>query len=113
MANACAYLVGSGMPLHSVCDYTAVRGKVAIVGRVGGADMTFGINALLEKNIDLYTIVDCGKNYSSAINLLANRTVEVGSLYDRIVAFENAPEVFETLASPSYENPLKTLIKIA
>lgn len=110
MANACVYMTGSGMPLISACDYTAPRGKIAIVGRTGSeSELACNINALLEKNIDLHTVVDCGKNYPSAINLLANHTVSVDTLYDNIVSFDKVPEMYENYSAD--ESRLKTLIK--
>ncbi len=112
MANACVYMGNSGMPLQSVCDYTATRGKVAVVGRIGERDLTLGVNALLEKNLDLYTVVDCGKNYSSAINLLANRTVTVENLCESVVPFDKVPEAFEELTNGSVASTLKTIVKM-
>ena len=111
MANSCVYLTGSGMPLSSACDYTAARGKIAIVGRASGeSELACSMSALLDKNIDIHTVVDCGKNYSTAINLLANHTVTVDTLYDKIVSFDKVPEMYEALLSE--DNKLKTLIKI-
>lgn len=112
MASACAYMVNSGMPVQSVCDYTAYRGKVAIVGKASEKDVSFGVNGLLDKNLDLYTVVDCGKNYSSAINLLANDTVSVEALCERIVPFDKAPEAYESLTADNGSILLKTLIQI-
>ena len=112
MANACAYLVNSHMPLQSAWDYTAVGGRVAIVGKNGIGDLNCNLNNMLEKNIDLYTVVDCGKNYSSAINLLANRTVTVNSLYENIIPFAEAQSAYDSLVSGRDDSQFKTLIKI-
>ncbi|MCX4314100.1 MAG: zinc-binding dehydrogenase, partial [Clostridia bacterium] len=71
MADACAYLVDSGLPLQSACDYTAVHGRIAVIGRAGESGLNCNVSELLKKDLDLFTVVDCGKNYSSAINLLA------------------------------------------
>lgn len=111
MADACAYLVNSGMPLQSAWDYTAMRGRVAVIGNQGVGDLNCNVNGMLEKNINLYTVVDCGKNYSSAINLLANHTVKVESLYDTVVPFADIQTAYETLSNAD-ESPFKTLIKI-
>lgn len=112
MANACAYLVDSRMPIQSAWDYTAVGGRVAIVGKNGIGDLNCNLNNMLEKNIDLYTVVDCGKNYSSAINLLANRTVTVNSLYENIVPFADVQSAYDSLLSDRDDSQFKTLIKI-
>lgn len=112
MADACAYLVGSGLSMQNVCDYTATRGKIAVIGKTIDADITCGVKGLLDKNLDLYTVVDCGKYYSAAINLLANRTVSVDLLYDKIVPFAEAPGAYEQLSNGTDDGALKTLIKI-
>ncbi|MCH5155344.1 MAG: alcohol dehydrogenase catalytic domain-containing protein [Clostridiales bacterium] len=112
MASACAYLSDSQMSLQSAWDYTAVRGRVAIVGKNAMADLNCNLNGMLEKNINLYTVVDCGKNYSSAINLLANRTVTVDSLCGSTVAFNDIPSAYEQLLGDHGDSRFKTLIKI-
>ncbi|MDE6028866.1 MAG: alcohol dehydrogenase catalytic domain-containing protein [Clostridiales bacterium] len=112
MASACAYLTNSQLPLQSACDYTSPRGRVAVIGRNGITDLNCNVNGLLEKNIDLYTVTDCGKNYSSAINMLANHTVSVESLYDNVVSFADVPAAYESMLGDNGNNRFKTLIKI-
>lgn len=112
MASACAYMVDCGLPVQSVCDYTAMRGKVAIVGRSGEKDASLNINSLIEKNLELRTVVDCGKNYSTAINLLANHTVKVDALCGRVVPFEEAPAAYEELTGENGHTRFKTLFKM-
>ncbi|MBD5132805.1 MAG: alcohol dehydrogenase catalytic domain-containing protein [Clostridiales bacterium] len=112
MASSCAYLTSSDMPVSSICDYTARRGKVAIIGRATKSDLPITVSALLEKNLDMFTVVDCGKNYQTAINLLANHTVQVESLYEQIADFDNVPEIYDRLCANGTDNTLKTLIKI-
>lgn len=112
MASACAYLTGAHMPLQSAWDYTAVHGRVAVIGKNGGGELNCHLNGMLEKDIDLYTVVDCGKNYSSAINLLANRTVSVDQLYDNVVQFADIQKAYDSLLNESDDSRFKTLIKI-
>lgn len=111
-ADACAYMLQSALPMQSVCDYTARGGRAAVVGRFGKNDLTCKVNDLLDRNIDLYTVVECSKNYSTAINLLANRTVNVDGLHETPVPFDKTPEIYETLLAAPDEYPLKTLIKM-
>ncbi len=112
MADACAYMVESGLPLQSACDYTAVHGRIAVIGRSSGATLNCNVSELLKKDLDLFTVVDCGKNYSSAINLLANHTVSIESLCERIVPFDEVPEMFEALSGDGGDYQLKTVVKI-
>ncbi len=99
MADACAYIVSSSMPLQNVFDYTSKRGRVAIVGGLNGEDLKCSLNGMVEKNIDLVTVTDCGKNYPSAINMLANKTVSVDMLKKRIVTFAEVPDVFDATSA--------------
>lgn len=112
MADSCAYFIGSGMPIQSACDYTAARGKIAVIGKYAEGALTCDVSALLEKRLDLFTVTDCGKNYSSAINLLANKTVTVELLHGDAVPFDKAAEAYERLSSGADDGSLKTLIKI-
>ncbi|MCH5162279.1 MAG: alcohol dehydrogenase catalytic domain-containing protein [Clostridiales bacterium] len=101
MADACAYMATSTVPLTNAFDYCCKRGRVAIVGRSANLRDEFkcNIGALIEKNLDLITVTDCGKNYPSAINMLANRTVSVEMLPKHIVPFAEAPAAIENIAS--------------
>lgn len=112
MADACAYFVNSGLPLQSACDYTKSRGKIAVIGNAGEANLTCNVSDLLRKNLDLFTVVDCGKNFSSAINLLANRTVSVEALCEKTVSFADVPEMFEAMSENEESAPLKTIVKM-
>lgn len=111
MADACAYHVVSGMPVQNVFDYTAVHGRVALVGKLNESDLNCNLGAFFDKDLSLVTVAHCGRNYPSAINMLANRTVSVDMLYDRIVPFADVPKTFEGLVSDP-ENVVKVLVKI-
>lgn len=111
MADACAYLTSSTMPLQNVFDYTCRRGKIALVGKLFENELKCNLSTLVEKNLELVTITECGKNYSSAINMLANHTVSVEMLYDRIVDFSDVPQIMESLAAESDET-VKLLVKM-
>lgn len=112
MADACAYLVSSTMPLQNVVDYTAKRGKIALVGRLNGEELKCSLNGLVEKSIDIVTVTDCGKNYPSAINMLANHTVSVDMLPKRIVPFNDVAEEFEKLDADTESHGEKLIIKV-
>jgi len=112
MADSCAYFVNSGLPLQSACDYTATHGRIAVIGNAGDAAASCNVGDLLRKDLDLFTVVDCGKHYPSAINLLANHTVLVDSLMEGVVSFDEVPQMFEKLSDSDDIAPLKTLVKL-
>lgn len=111
MADACAYMPSSDVPLHSAFDFCKKRGRVAIVGRADGRELKCGLKGFVEKNLDLVTVTDCGKNYPSAINMLANRTVNVDMIKTRIVPFADAPDAIEKALDTSSAVE-KLLIKV-
>ena len=100
MADACAYMTSSTVPLTNAFDYCSKGGRVAIVGRAASVngDMKCNIAPLLERKLDLFTVADCGRNYPTAINMLANRTVTVDMLPTHIVPFAEAGEAVEKIA---------------
>ncbi len=95
MADACAFISSSSVPLQNAFDYCCKRGRVAVVGSAK-RDLKCNLGALMEKNLDLFTVTDCGKNYPSAINMLANKTVSVDMLPMRTISFDAVPEAFES-----------------
>lgn len=113
MADACAFMPSSTVPLTNALDYCCNGGRVAIVGRAASTrgDMRCNLAQLLEKNLDLFTVTDCGKNYSAAINMLANRTVAVDMLPTHIVTFDKAGEAIENAAQDNSATE-KLLVKV-
>lgn len=111
MADACAYHVVSGMSVQNVFDYTAVHGRVALVGKLNESELNCNLATFFDKDLRLVTVADCGRNYPSAINMLANHTVSVDMLCDRVVPFAEAPKALEELASDP-ANAVKILIKM-
>ncbi len=112
MGDACAYFVSSSMPLQNIVDYTAVRGRIALVGRLNDEELKCNLNGFVEKNLNIVTVTDCGKNYPSAINMLANRTVKVDMLSHRVVSFNDVAAEFERLGSADGAIGEKILVKI-
>ena len=111
MADASAYLLSSTMPLQNVFDCTARGGRIALVGRPNVDDLKCNLSGLVAKHLDLITVADCGKNYPSAINMLANNTVKTDVLPSRTIGFADVPAAFEEIASNGTED-VRVLVKI-
>ncbi len=101
MADACAFITSSTVPLANAFDYCCKGGRLALVGRAAGlrGELKCNLASLFEKNLDIYTVTDCGKNYPTAINMLANRTVTVDMLPTRVVPFAEAGQAIEACAA--------------
>ncbi|MDE7463393.1 MAG: alcohol dehydrogenase catalytic domain-containing protein [Clostridiales bacterium] len=112
MADACAFMSSSTVPLANAFDYCCKNGRVAIVGRAASMqdDLKCSLITLLEKNLDIFSVTDCGKNYPSAINMLANRTVAVDMLPTNIVPFAEAGEAIEKQSAD--DGAGKLLVKV-
>lgn len=111
MADASAFMLNSSMPVQNIFDITANGGRIALVGMLNNCDLKCNLSQFVDKKHSLTTVTDCGKNYPSAINMLANRTVAVDSLYSEITKFADVPDAFERFAADP-NVPLKHLIKI-
>ncbi|MCH5351377.1 MAG: alcohol dehydrogenase catalytic domain-containing protein [Clostridiales bacterium] len=113
MGDACAYFISSKMPLKNIIDYTARRGKVALVGKSNGVELTCSLGGFLEKNLDIITVTDCGKNYPSAINMLANHTVKVDMLSNHTISFGDVVAEFERMGATENDGGNdKVLVKL-
>ena len=111
MADACAYLLSTTMPLQNVFDFTTRFGRVALVGRLNADELKCNISRLVTKRLDLINVADCGKNYPSAINMLANHTVRTDVLSPRVIDFSDVPAAFEEIAANDIGSA-KLLVKI-
>ncbi len=111
MANACAYIVSSTMPLRNSFDITAKHGRVALVGNSRAEELKVDLGGMLEKGIDLLTVTSCGKNYPSAINMLANRTVSVDMLPRHEVSFADAGKALDDGIAGNDEGKILVRIK--
>lgn len=99
MADACAFMLASPMPLRNVFSYTKKRGRVALVGNLTDSteNLKCTLDGFVERKLEMYTVTDCGKNYVSAINMLANNTVSAEVFQDNIIAFKDVPAAFKRL----------------
>ncbi len=111
LADASAYLLSSTMPLQNLFDCTARFGRVALVGRLNDDELKCNLNGLVAKRLDLINVADCGKNYPTAINMLANRIVKTDVLPSRIISFSEVAAAFEEIAANGAED-VKLLVKI-
>lgn len=91
LADCVAFISTSHMAFGRSLDYASVGGRVALVGLsdVCG-EMTGSFTSILNKQLKVMGVNNGAKLFSAAINLLANRTVDVSKLVGHEVKFEDA-----------------------
>lgn len=97
MSQTVVHIPQRGLPLNQTLALAGNNGRVAIVGWENTADMT-GINAapILNKQLVVTGINGSGNNFSSAINMLINHTVDL--------SFDNLPEISFSKADSIFKN---------
>lgn len=103
MAETVAYIAGGSMPFGRTLDYAAKGGRVAVVGWHIPDDMTAPLSTLMSRRLTVMGVSDIGRNISSAINMLANKSVNVSQLISREIAFDECGTVIREMS----ENPGK------
>ena len=88
MSETVAFVSTSHMSFGRCLDYAAVGGRVAVVGRSQISDeMAGSFNTVLDKQLKVAGVNNGAKLFPAAINLLANRTVDVSKLISCEVKF--------------------------
>ncbi len=116
------YLTGGKMAGHAVCCLDDAKVKfvdpfrlVASYGRVGlvetdslRKDLQADFRLMVDKSITAYGINHATENITAAINMLANKEVNVASLA-RVVEFKDVPDSLEKLKAG--EDTLQIVVK--
>ena len=88
MSETVAYMAPSHMSFSHSLDFAAKGGRVAIVGWADTvSDLQSGFSSVLTKQLSVVGVNNGAKLFPAAINLLANRTIDVGKLISREIPF--------------------------
>lgn len=111
MAEAVAFINTAQMAFGRSLDYAARGGRVALIGWADVAeDISGGFGAILDKQLKVMGVNNGAHMYSSAINLLANRTLDVSRLISHEIKFDDvANSVREHIENPALF--LKAVVK--
>lgn len=97
MAETVAYCTGT-VPFGRTLDYAAKGGRVAVVGWHVPDDLKAPLSTVMTRRLTVMGVSDIGRNMSSAINMLANKTVDVAPLISREVAFADVGGIVAEMA---------------
>lgn len=96
MAEAVAFITTSKMSLVRSLDYAAKCGRVAIVGWVDSkGDLNACLSSVFTHQLTLMGINNGAKYLPSAINMLANKTVDVSRLISKEIDFADVHKYVE------------------
>ena len=100
MASRVAFdLEGKSIDFNEVLPLVAKGGKVAFAGIDAETDkIELDAKLAIDKNASIFGISKTNENISSAINMLANKQVDVSTLM-QIIGFEEVREYVEKLSS--------------
>ncbi len=99
MAETVAYIAGGSMPFGRTLDYAAKGGRVAVVGWHVPEELNAPLSTVMTRRLTVMGVSDIGRNLSSAINMLANKSVNVSQLISREIGFDECGTVIEEMAA--------------
>ncbi len=107
LCEAAAYISTASDRAQKSIDFSGPSGRVVFVGAGNIQNsITVSLQSVASKNLTI-TGVNSGRGFTArAINMLANKAVDVAPLITRTVTFDQIPEVMKQLA----ENPLINII---
>ena len=111
MADAMVYCTATAQKLPNALECLAKNGKAVLTGFCGVApDLKGDLTVAYDRQIDIYSVSNGSKNFSGAINMLANKSVAVSSFVSKEAEFEEVGAVVEEIA----QNPdryIKVVVK--
>ena len=107
LCEAAAYLTTSGDKAQKILDFSSADGRVALVGAGNLQNpMTVNLTSVAAKNLTV-TGVTSGEGFTGrAINMLANKAVDVKPLITRNVGFDEVPGLLQQLAVRPFMNTI-------
>lgn len=111
MAETVAYMAGSNMPFGRSLEYAAKGGRAAIVGWHSFDDLEAPLSTVMSRRLTVMGVTDTGKNISSAINMLANKTVNVSSLISKEIPFAEAGDYVKEISALPHKY-MKVIVKM-
>lgn len=104
MVEAAAYMLAGEMRFQQCFDYVAKGGRIAMVGwDMTIADVPANLATVVDKGLSIVGVNGPGKSMSSAINMLANKTVSVEKLASREIKLDEVGTYLDEIK----ENPGK------
>jgi len=112
MASAVVYFTGTNSSLPKSLEYAASGGRVVVAGWSGTKpDLAASFSQVFSKQLTVYGVSNGAKMIPAAINMLANRTVNVTPFVKRTIAFENVDEALKTQVDHP-DKDIKVLVKM-
>jgi threonine dehydrogenase-like Zn-dependent dehydrogenase len=98
MAENVVHVANFGLPVDQSLELSGFNGRMAAVGS-HSADFEGNFKLLIDRQLRVIGINNGYDNIPSAINLLANKTINVSRLIKENIPFDAVPEKFKELAA--------------
>ena len=107
LCEAAAYISTAGDKAQKSIDFSSPQGRVVFIGAGNIQNtLTVSLQSVASKGITVMG-VNSGEGFTArAINMLANKAIDVSPLITRIVEFKEIPEVMKQMA----ESPMMNII---
>ena len=100
MAECVAHISSGEVPLSVSMDCVGKSGTLAVVGRHGGKyNLDCSLRPVIENAVTVIGIDSSGSNMQIAINMIANKAINVESLIIGTVGFMDIPTLLEETAN--------------
>lgn len=111
MSETVAYVATSNMSFFRSLGFAAKSGRVAVLGwEDNAAEQQSDFSAILTKQLHIVGVNNGAKQISAAINLLANRTLDVSKIISREIPFSGVGECVRELAQDK-DRYIMTVVK--
>lgn len=97
MAENVVYLTNSRISVENAMEFSGYNSFMVIVG--AEKDFSGNFKSILQKQLRVSGVNNGCDNILSAINLLANKTVNISNLYKESIPFDAVPEKFKEWAA--------------
>ncbi|MBR2984192.1 MAG: zinc-binding dehydrogenase [Clostridia bacterium] len=112
MADYAVFEAKGGLDPSLAINLTKNEGSVAIIGLTKQGDpLNADIRTILTKELTVVGIGDGHEEFPAAINLLANKAIDVGGLVDDRIPLEDCVEFFEKLTPNYLDNKMRILFE--
>ena len=112
LATSVAHLVGSSSTIEQTLDSSAFGANIVIAGWSGSkVNIKANLQDVFNKQLHISAVTNGAKMISSAINMLANRTVVVNDLISSIVPFLDVAKALKEKIEYPHKD-IKVLVKM-
>jgi threonine dehydrogenase-like Zn-dependent dehydrogenase len=97
MTENVVHISNSSIPVDDSLELAGMGSRIAIIGNENNA-LKADFNTVLFKQLSVVGVNTGYDNIYTAINLLANKTIDTANLVEQTIGFDDVPKLFKTLS---------------